>query len=124
MVSTLVHGTNITITMFKPGNQYGKLTKRGINKTTKETKDLINRILFNEEEFTADWKQMDVNARMELRIKLARFIIPEPKETVRNNDYEPPLFIDTPEEMMSIMEQLDLTEEELIKSNDDQTRDL
>tara|TARA_R100001480_G_scaffold36892_1_gene49612 strand:- start:55 stop:387 length:333 start_codon:yes stop_codon:yes gene_type:complete len=110
--------------MFKPGNQYGKLTKRGINKTTKETKDLINRILFNEEEFTADWKQMDVNARMELRIKLARFIIPEPKETVRNNDYEPPLFIDTPEEMMSIMEQLDLTEEELIKSNDDQTRDL
>ena len=27
MVSTLVHGTNITRKMFKPGNKYGTLTK-------------------------------------------------------------------------------------------------
>ena len=30
MVSTLVHGTNITRKMFKPGNKYGALTKRGV----------------------------------------------------------------------------------------------
>ena len=50
MVSTLVHGTNITRKMFKPGNKYGALTKRGVNKTSKETKELINEILFNRED--------------------------------------------------------------------------
>ena len=36
--------------MFKPGNKYGALTKRGVNKTSKETKELINEILFNRED--------------------------------------------------------------------------
>ena len=64
--------------MFKPGNKYGALTKRGINKTSKETKELINEILFNREEFITDWEQMDIRERMELRIKMARFVMPEP----------------------------------------------
>tara|TARA_R110002012_G_scaffold304140_1_gene506634 strand:- start:738 stop:1073 length:336 start_codon:yes stop_codon:yes gene_type:complete len=111
--------------MFKPGNTYGKLTKRGINKTAKETKELINKILFNEEEFTEDWQQMDVHARMELRIKMARFIIPEPKEaTPTANQTDIPLFLNSPEEMLGIFEQLDLTEEQLIQNNDDKARDL
>ena len=106
--------------MFKPGNQYGKLTKRGINKTTKETKELINRILFDEQEFIADWEQMDVRERMEIRIKMAKFIVPEPKEVAVNGEHKDlPLFIDTREEAMSIMQQLDLTEEQLL----DQTND-
>ena len=33
--------------MFKPGNQYGKLTKRGSNKNSKEVKDLITNVLFD-----------------------------------------------------------------------------
>ena len=85
--------------MFKPGNQYGKLTKRGVNKTSKETKELVNRILFNEDEFVADWKQMDVRERMEIRIKMAKFIIPEPREAPISNikeDY--PLFVDSKED--------------------------
>ena len=108
MVSTLVHGTNITRKMFKPGNKYGALTKREVNKTSKETKELINRILFNEDEFIADWKEMDVHARMELRIKMARFIMPEPKELASNGyDTDYPLFVDTREDALRL---LDMTE--------------
>lgn len=105
--------------MFKPGNQYGTLTKRGLNKTTKETKDLINRILFNEEEFVADWKQMDVRERMEIRIKMAKFIVPEPKESAVKEHKDLPLFIDTRDEAISIMQQLDLSEEQLIEQTND-----
>ena len=66
--------------MFKPGNQYGKLTKRGSNKNSKEVKDLITNVLFDTDQFMEDWKQMDIRDRMELRIKLARYILPEPKK--------------------------------------------
>ena len=94
--------------MFKPGNTYGTLTKRGVNKTSKETKELVNRILFYEDEFVADWKQMDVHARMELRIKMARFIMPEPKELASNgDDTDYPLFVDTREDALKL---LDMTE--------------
>ena len=95
--------------MFETGNQYGKLTKRGVNKTAKETKELVNRILFNEAEFVKDWQEMDVHAKMELRIKMARFIMPEPKELASsedNTDY--PLFIDTREDALRLLE---MTEE-------------
>ena len=95
--------------MFETGNQYGKLTKRGVNKTAKETKELVNRILFNEAEFIKDWQEMDVHAKMELRIKMARFIMPEPKELASsedNTDY--PLFIDTREDALRLLE---MTEE-------------
>jgi len=109
MVSTLVHDTNITRKMFKPGNKYGALTKRGVNKTSKETKEFINKILFNKEEFITDWKQMDIRARMELRIKMARFIMPEPKELASNgDDTDLPLFIDTREDALRLLE---MTEE-------------
>ena len=104
--------------MFKEGNQYGTLTKRGLNKTTKETKDLINRILFNEQEFIADWQQMDVRERMEIRIKMAKFIVPEPKEIV-SDQKDLPLFIDTRDEAINIMQQLDLSEEQLIEQTND-----
>jgi len=95
--------------MFETGNQYGKLTKRGVNKTAKETKELVNRILFNEAEFIKDWQEMDVHAKMELRIKMAKFIMPEPKELASsedNTDY--PLFIDTREDALRLLE---MTEE-------------
>ena len=46
---------------FEVGNTYGKGRSKGSkNKTHAGTKDLINRILFNEDEFIADWKEMDV----------------------------------------------------------------
>ena len=95
---------------FEVGNTYGKGRSKGSkNKIHLETKDLINRILFNEDEFVADWKQMDIHARMELRIKMARFVVPEPKELASsedNTDY--PLFIDTREDALRLLE---MTEE-------------
>ena len=94
---------------FEVGNTYGKGRSKGSkNKTHIETKDLINRILFNEDEFIADWKEMDVHARMELRIKMARFIMPEPKELASNGyDTDYPLFVDTREDALRL---LDMTE--------------
>ena len=94
---------------FEVGNTYGKGRSKGSkNKTHIETKDFINRILFNEDEFIADWKEMDVHARMELRIKMARFIMPEPKELASNgDDTDYPLFVDTREDALKL---LDMTE--------------
>ena len=56
-----------------------------------------------------EWQEMDVHARMELRIKMARFVVPEPKELASsedNTDY--PLFIDTREDALRLLE---MTEE-------------
>ena len=90
--------------MFKPGNQYGKLTKRGSNKNSKEVKDLITNVLFDTGQFMEDWKQMDIRDRMELRIKLARYILPEPKETPVSSLHEDyPLFVDTREDALRLL---------------------
>jgi hypothetical protein len=111
--------------MFKAGNQYGKLTKRGSNKNSKEVKDLITNVLFDTDQFMEDWKVMDIRERMELRIKLARYILPEPKEASSTTGMvDLPLFIDTKEDILNVMQQLDLTEDELIKINHDKAANL
>ena len=52
---------------------------------------------------------MDVHARMELRIKMVRFVVPEPKEKDRTgDDTDLPLFIDTREDAIRLLE---MTEE-------------
>ena len=100
---------------FEVGNTYGKGRSKGSkNKTHIETKDLINRILFNEDEFIADWKEMDVHARMELRIKMARFIMPEPKELASNgDDTDYPLFVDTREDALKLLQMTKNGEEQV-----------
>ena len=89
---------------YEVGNTYGTGRPKGSpNKTTAETKQLINDLVFNREEFTKDWEQMDVRERMEIRIKLAKFIVPEPKEAPLSSvpeDY--PLFIDNREDMLRL----------------------
>ena len=56
-----------------------------------------------------EWQEMDVHARMELRIKMARFVVPEPKEKDRTgDDTDLPLFIDTREDAIRLLE---MTEE-------------
>ena len=90
--------------MFKAGNQYGKLTKRGSNKNSKEVKDLITNVLFDTDQFMEDWKDMDTRERMELRIKLARYILPEPKEAPISSVQEDyPLFVDTREDALRLL---------------------
>ena len=100
---------------FEVGNTYGKGRSKGSkNKTHAGTKDLINRILFNEDEFIADWKEMDVHARMELRIKMARFIMPEPKELASNgDDTDYPLFVDTREDALKLLQMTKNGEEQV-----------
>ncbi len=90
---------------FEVGNTYGKGRSKGSkNQLHLETKELINKILFDEKQFTADWKEMDVHARMELRIKMARFIIPEPKEApVSSVQEDYPLFVDTREDALKLL---------------------
>ena len=48
---------------------------------------------------------MDVRERMEIRIKLAKFIIPEPKEAPLSRvEQDYPLFIDTMEDKLRLQE--------------------
>ena len=100
---------------FQVGNTYGNGRPKGSkNKTHIETKELVNRILFNEKEFIADWKEMDVRERMELRIKMARFIMPEPKELASNgDDTDLPLFIDSREDALRLLEMTENGEEQV-----------
>ena len=100
---------------FQVGNTYGNGRPKGSkNKTHIETKDLVNRILFNEKEFIADWKEMDVRERMELRIKMARFIMPEPKELASNgDDTDYPLFVDTREDALKLLQMTENGEEQV-----------
>ena len=100
---------------FQVGNTYGNGRPKGSkNKTHIETKDLVNRILFNEDEFIADWKEMDVRERMELRIKMARFIMPEPKELASNgDDTDYPLFVDSRGDALRLLEMTENGEEQV-----------
>ena len=100
---------------FQVGNTYGNGRPKGSkNKTHIETKDLVNRILFNEDEFIADWKEMDVHARMELRIKMARFVVPEPKELASNgDDTDYPLFVDSREDALRLLQMTENGEEQV-----------
>ena len=100
---------------FEVGNTYGKGRPKGSkNKIHLETKDLINRILFDEKQFTADWQEMDVHARMELRIKMARFIMPEPKELASNgDDTDYPLFVDSREDALRLLQMTENGEEQV-----------
>ena len=90
---------------FEIGNTYGSGRPKGSpNKTTSEAKELINELVFNREQFTTDWENMNAYERMEIRIKLAKFIIPEPKEAPISSvpeDY--PLFIDTREDALRLL---------------------
>ena len=82
--------------MFKKGNTNGKGRPAGSqNKLTKTSKDFLKSVLFNEAEFLNDYKELDVNGRMELRIKFASYILPKATAT-EGLQQETPLFIDEP----------------------------
>tara|TARA_B100000768_G_scaffold92756_1_gene86741 strand:+ start:454 stop:816 length:363 start_codon:yes stop_codon:yes gene_type:complete len=96
--------------MFTKGNKYGKGRPAGSqNKVSKSSKDFLKSVLFNEDEFLNDYKELDVNGRMELRIKLASYVLPKAQP---NEEFERelPLFIDEP--LNSIADKLGVTFEE------------
>lgn len=96
--------------MFTKGNTYGKGRPAGSqNKVSKSSKDFLKSVLFNEDEFLNDYKELDVNGRMELRIKLASYVLPKAQS---NEEFERelPLFIDEP--LNSIADKLGVTFED------------
>jgi len=69
--------------------------KGSLNKLTKANREFLHSILFDEEQFIKDWMELDLNGRMELRIKLASYVLPK---ATANEDLqqEVPLLIDEP----------------------------
>ena len=90
---------------YELGNTYSTGRPKGSpNKTTSEAKELINELVFNREQFTTDWESMNAHERMEIRIKLAKFIVPEPKEApISSVPEDVPLFIDTREDALRLL---------------------
>ena len=67
--------------MFTKGNTYGKGRPAGSqNKLTKANREFLHHILFDEEQFIKDWMELDLNGRMELRTRLASYILPKAKD--------------------------------------------
>jgi hypothetical protein len=67
--------------MFTKGNTYGKGRPAGSqNKLTKANREFLHSILFDEEQFIKDWMELDLNGRMELRTRLASYILPKAKD--------------------------------------------
>lgn len=96
--------------MFTKGNTYGKGRPAGSqNKVSKSAKNFLKSVLFNEKEFLEDYKTLNVNGRMELRIKLASYVLPkaQPEDEFEG---ELPLFIDEP--LSSIADKLGVTFED------------
>ena len=63
---------------FKKGNTYGKGRPVGSqNKLSKANREFLHHILFDQEQFIQDWISLDLNGRMELRTRLAPYILPK-----------------------------------------------
>jgi hypothetical protein len=90
---------------FKKGNKFGQGRPLGSqNKLTKANREFLHHILFDEKQFINDWIALDLNGRMELRTRLASYILPKateenlfvdsgrsyPKEIYKSFGLEPP----------------------------------
>ena len=83
--------------MFKKGNTYGKGRPVGSqNKLSKANREFLHHILFDQEQFIQDWISLDLNGRMELRTRLAPYILPKPSVS-EDVQRDLPLFIDDPD---------------------------
>jgi hypothetical protein len=54
--------------------------KNSLNKVTATNKNFLKDLLFNQDEFEKDYRELDLNGRMELRIKMCQYILPKAKE--------------------------------------------
>ena len=83
--------------MFQKGNSYGTGRPKGSqNKVTTKTKEFLKELLFDESKFLEDYAELDINQRMELRIKLAPYLLTK-ANSEQDEQSEQPLFIDGPE---------------------------
>ena len=69
--------------------------KGSLNKLTKANREFLHSILFDEEQFINDWMELDLNGRMELRTRLASYVLPKATAT-EGLQQEVPLLINEP----------------------------
>ena len=75
---------------FQKGNTYGKGRPRNSpNKLTKASKDFLRELLFDKEQMLEDWLKLDVNGRMELRTRLAPYLLTKAKEEEFKDEFKP-----------------------------------
>lgn len=84
---------------FQKGNQHGNRAGRpkgSANKTTERMKTFLETLVYDQDEFVKDWKELDVYKKMEMRVALAKYVIPEQKaiDLGVHQFKEQPLFLD------------------------------
>ena len=90
---------------FQKGNKLGQGRPLGSkNKMPVDKRDLINEVAFNPEEFKKEWKALSLHEKWEIRIKMAKFVMAEPKELAKTiEDVDLPLFVDTREDALRLL---------------------
>jgi len=75
---------------FEKGNTHGRgRPKNSQNKLTKASKDFLRELLFDKEQMLEDWLKLDVNGRMELRTRLAPYLLTKAKEDEFKDEFKP-----------------------------------
>mgnify|MGYP001457414183 CR=1 FL=1 len=88
---------------FEKGNSYGNRKGRpkgADNKITKEIKEILQEVVFNAEEISRVYSELDTRDKAEFMVRMARYVTPEQKAVnIGLHEFkEQPLFLDVDEE--------------------------
>ena len=88
---------------FEKGNSYGNRKGRpkgADNKITKEIKEILQEVVFNAEEISRVYSELDTRDKAEFMVRIARYVTPEQKAVnIGLHEFkEQPLFLDVDEE--------------------------
>ena len=76
---------------FKKGHKLATGRPRGSqNKELTEAKKILNTLIFNPQHIVEDFNKLDVRGRMEFRVRMAKYVIPEQKAIEIENNIETP----------------------------------
>lgn len=65
---------------FQKGHKLATGRPRGSqNKELSQAKKILNSLIFNPQHIVDDFNKLDVRGRMEFRVRMAKYVIPEPK---------------------------------------------
>ena len=92
---------------FEKGNSYGNRKGRpkgADNKITKEIKEILQEVVFNAEEISRVYSELDTRDKAEFMVRMARYVTPEQKAVnIGLHEFkEQPLFLDIDEEYKPI----------------------
>ena len=88
---------------FEKGNSYGNRKGRpkgADNKITKEIKEILQEVVFNAEEISRVYSELDTRDKAEFMVRMARYVTPEQKAVnIGLHEFkEQPLFLHIDEE--------------------------